>query len=404
MNRGNPVVGIIFIIIGFIFLTILFIKPALKNMEAKSWQKTVCTVINSNIKAGYKGSYDVNIIYTYDIGGVKYTGNRYNITGDFIRETAKAVSERYPEGTKTFCYVNPKNHSEAVIETELGFGIFGRSVIVLIWTLFAIFITIANLKSRKAEKKQPVIKVDLIKKQKKKEKKKKKKEPLTITLPQKEKKTFYIPALMMFIPGFIITAILSLPLLMSINRVKTPCVILSSEVKPALRDAYFQINNNDITILKNQFSNDKIKTIESIKYSKFSREELKNTLTKLNFTKDEIKNITEKIIKNFHYMPCVVYKYNVNAIEYTSDRYSIYSTSWKNYQAEKLISLYPPGKESFCYVKIAHPEDVYLSQGITYPLNRIFLISLILMIIGGIWLFKDKIKMIKDYTLNVFRR
>lgn len=399
MNRGNPVVGVIFIIIGFIFLSFLFIKPALKSMDAKNWEKVACTVINSNIRAGYKGSYDINIIYTYDINGSKYTGNRYNITGDFTGETAKGISEKYPEGTKTFCYVNPKSPSEAVIERELNFNIFGMASVILIWTLFAVFITIGNLKSKKTDAKHPAIKVELIKRMAKKEKKKKKKETIKTDPPQKDDKKLSIPGIIMFIPGFIITSLLLLPLTMTLNRVKTPCVIICSEVKQDLKDSYFQINKNDMILLKNQFNDDKIKILESIKYSKFSPEELQNTLAKLNFNEEEIKKVTEKTIKNFHYIPHVLYKYDINGIEYTSSRYSLYSTSWKMHEAEELIRPYPAGNETFCYVKTANPENAYLANGIPAPLDRILILSLSLMLMGIFWIFKDKIK-----NINVFRK
>jgi len=95
--------------------------PLLKIIDAKDWNETSCVVISSQPKIKTQSGlitttfslYSVDIVYSYEIKGKKYQSNRY----DFFNE-ATAIIDRYPPGTRTPCYVNPKDPTDAVIRHQ----------------------------------------------------------------------------------------------------------------------------------------------------------------------------------------------------------------------------------------------------------------------------------------------
>ena len=112
----------IFLLAGAGF-SLFFVRPALKVLAAKSWQPTPCTIVSSQVRshAGEDGAtYSVDVLYTYAYGGSEYKSNRYHFlglsSGDY--GTHERIVRRLPPLTRTTCYVNPEQPSEAVLNRD----------------------------------------------------------------------------------------------------------------------------------------------------------------------------------------------------------------------------------------------------------------------------------------------
>lgn len=110
----------IFLLAGLGFLAI-FAVPAWRNLEARSWTEVPCEVLESRVEthAGDDGdTYTVAVRYRYHVDGRDHVSDRYDFfPGSTSGYDGKAgIVERLPAGTRTVCYVDPDDPSEAVLE------------------------------------------------------------------------------------------------------------------------------------------------------------------------------------------------------------------------------------------------------------------------------------------------
>lgn len=110
----------LFLMAGVGFFISLFVLPAVRIAMARGWTATPCTVISSMVRshAGDESTtYSVDILYAYRVGGQEYRSNRYGfMTSSTAGEQGKqAVVNRYRPRSKTICYVNPADPTDAVL-------------------------------------------------------------------------------------------------------------------------------------------------------------------------------------------------------------------------------------------------------------------------------------------------
>lgn len=135
------------------------IRPSLQVLDSHSWVETPCVVESGRVQShsGDSTTYSVEIVYHYYFDQRAYTAKRYNFsTGSSSgRKKKQAVVDRYPAGTETVCFVNPKAPAEAVLDRTWPWeiAIFGAfsSVFLLVGTGGLLFAgRLLNAKSRNA--------------------------------------------------------------------------------------------------------------------------------------------------------------------------------------------------------------------------------------------------------------
>jgi len=122
--RFGPAFGMfffgLFAVIGGVAGYFLW-RPLMMVQAAKGWPAQPCTVISSRVQT-HSGSdsttYSVDILYAYEVNGREYKSNRYKFMGGSSSGWASkaAIVQRYREGSKAVCYVNPADPTEAVLE------------------------------------------------------------------------------------------------------------------------------------------------------------------------------------------------------------------------------------------------------------------------------------------------
>lgn len=127
-NAAQPtwvitLIGFIFSFIGLVFFYFLTVSPLLSVMSAKSWRETPCTILRSEVKS-HGDTYSVDVEYVYEIDGRTYNGTRFNfLTGSSSgTERKQRMADKYPVGSQAFCYVNPDDPTDAVLNLELTAG------------------------------------------------------------------------------------------------------------------------------------------------------------------------------------------------------------------------------------------------------------------------------------------
>lgn len=112
----------VFLLAGAGF-SLFFVRPAVQVLKARSWQATPCTVLTSQVRS-HSGedstTYSVDVSYTYSVGGRAYRSNRYQFLGGSSGGYAgkERIVRRLPPLTRTTCYVNPEEPSEAVMNRD----------------------------------------------------------------------------------------------------------------------------------------------------------------------------------------------------------------------------------------------------------------------------------------------
>jgi hypothetical protein len=104
--------------------TYLFGKSAWNSVQPHFWQRTPCTIVESQaagaaLERTSKDGAAFTLRYSYDVGGKEYTSGMVRTDG-LNREgwnTANLLS-KYRKGDKTTCWVDPGNPAVAVLERE----------------------------------------------------------------------------------------------------------------------------------------------------------------------------------------------------------------------------------------------------------------------------------------------
>ena len=138
IKEGFPILGLVFMW-GF---TILWCAASLvatssigslvmSDLDTNDWTPVDGVVTNSSVSSHRTdGSmvYCLNVDYEYTIDGTTYQGNKVSYSSDdSCNSWSKNSDEDYPKGEEITVYVNPSDHSEAVLDTGLsgvGFSTF----------------------------------------------------------------------------------------------------------------------------------------------------------------------------------------------------------------------------------------------------------------------------------------
>lgn len=86
----------------------------------------------------------MHVTYQYDFGGYSYSSSRYSFSPSSAtsgRRGKKRIADRLAPGTTTFCYVDPDNPEDAVIDRGLtwdtvAWGVFGTVFLVAFLFVF----------------------------------------------------------------------------------------------------------------------------------------------------------------------------------------------------------------------------------------------------------------------------
>ncbi len=111
----------VFLAVGLAVSYFMTLRPLWGVLAARAWQKTPCTVLASSVRSHSSDdgtTYSINILYSYEVAGREYKANRHSFMGGSSsgHDRKAAVVRRYPPGLKTFCYVDPRDPTEAVLD------------------------------------------------------------------------------------------------------------------------------------------------------------------------------------------------------------------------------------------------------------------------------------------------
>ncbi|MEO5821002.1 MAG: DUF3592 domain-containing protein [Vicinamibacteraceae bacterium] len=124
----------LFVAVGTGFGYVLSARPLYLAWQARSWTPTACDVVSSRIVES-DGTSRADIVYRYEVGGRRYTADRYNfvpgLTGD---STVPAAVASHPPGATFECYVDPDDPSRAVINRTTTYWYY---LGILFFALFA---------------------------------------------------------------------------------------------------------------------------------------------------------------------------------------------------------------------------------------------------------------------------
>ncbi len=106
-----------FILVGTVAIFPLFLFPFMQYLDATGWVETPCEIVSSAV-VNENGQNAIAVTYKYRFHGEEYRGKKYRnykVAGGSRSSLLKVVNKLRP-GTKTVCYVNPGNISEAVLD------------------------------------------------------------------------------------------------------------------------------------------------------------------------------------------------------------------------------------------------------------------------------------------------
>jgi hypothetical protein len=144
--------GSIFLLAGLAAFYFLFVRPMSRYVAARSWIATPCTVLDSRVGESTSDdstTYRVEISFAYSVGGGEYRSDTYDFFHDVYSsgyDGKAAVVERYPPQSRTLCYVDPEDPSQAVIDRSfkpfyllglLPLVFVGAGLAIVVWAVKA---------------------------------------------------------------------------------------------------------------------------------------------------------------------------------------------------------------------------------------------------------------------------
>jgi hypothetical protein len=140
MDILNSLPGVILPVLMFYFC---FWIPFRRVRGAMLWRRTPCLIVASAVSedAGDSGLYRILVTYDYDVAGRRYRSSRYSFSPASTagyRWKKRAVT-RLASGATAFCYVNPANPSDAVIDRGLTWDmVFMGGFAIVVFVAFAV--------------------------------------------------------------------------------------------------------------------------------------------------------------------------------------------------------------------------------------------------------------------------
>ena len=109
-----------FLVFGAVGVGFITVRPAVKMLAARGWPAVPCEVESSRVQShsGDDGAtYSVDILYRYRIRDREFHADRYDFIGGSSSGFAgkNEVVRRHPAGTRTVCFVNPNDPTDAVL-------------------------------------------------------------------------------------------------------------------------------------------------------------------------------------------------------------------------------------------------------------------------------------------------
>lgn len=119
---------VLFIIVGAVILVVVVVIPLVQVVRSNGWREEPCTIIASQVlnhrssKGGLRHRFDV--AYKYTVNGQTHVGTRYDFRGETNDSFASvsSLAEKYPLESKTVCFVNPEDPTDAVLARKAGIG------------------------------------------------------------------------------------------------------------------------------------------------------------------------------------------------------------------------------------------------------------------------------------------
>jgi Protein of unknown function (DUF3592) len=142
----------LFLLVG-IGTSFLFVAPAFKVLKAKSWPAVPCTILSSEVgvhEGDDSATYSVDVSYSYMVQGQEHKSDRYRFLGGSTggRQAKERAVRRLPPLTRTVCYVNPDDSSEAVLNRDFSTDYFLAALVPLVFVFASLGAIVLTLRSK----------------------------------------------------------------------------------------------------------------------------------------------------------------------------------------------------------------------------------------------------------------
>jgi hypothetical protein len=132
--RGIPgrVLGTLFFAVflgmGLVFVGMIC-RQVFHDATTYTWPKVQCVILQSGVhdSHGSKSPYRVHATFSYEWQGRTYTSEKVALQSRTSSDYSEAqrTADKFPADSKSFCYVNPKEPSEAILlRGNLAFALF----------------------------------------------------------------------------------------------------------------------------------------------------------------------------------------------------------------------------------------------------------------------------------------
>jgi hypothetical protein len=116
--------GLLFVVIGVAVFTPMSLIPSVRLAVSQTWSATPCDIVDSRLRSWSTDdgtSYRADVLYLYLAGGREWRSNRVDFFS-FLSSgpsNAREIVDRYPVGSSTTCWVDPRDPSRSVLDRHV---------------------------------------------------------------------------------------------------------------------------------------------------------------------------------------------------------------------------------------------------------------------------------------------
>jgi nitrate reductase NapE component len=115
--------GLLFVAVGVAVLVPMTLLPSIRLAISMAWTETPCAIVGSQLRSWSTDdgtSYRADVLYQYSAGGREWLSNTTHFF-PYINSGhtgARELLNRYPSGSSTTCWVDPRDPSRSVLERQ----------------------------------------------------------------------------------------------------------------------------------------------------------------------------------------------------------------------------------------------------------------------------------------------
>lgn len=156
-RRFMIVFGLVFAGFGLLAVYLVVVPPVAGAIRSRNWVATPCMILDSRLESSHDSesesdSYRIAVRFRYQYNGQSFVSQRYTWSSAYTggRAGKQQIVDRLQVESRTTCYVNPRDPSEAVLKRDIGWDL-ALGLIPMVFVVIGLAVMYAGIRRKTTE-------------------------------------------------------------------------------------------------------------------------------------------------------------------------------------------------------------------------------------------------------------